>query len=390
MSLVEIHMVVNYPASNLNRDDTGAPKTMMFNGVPRVRLSSQCLKRAWRLSGPFMSAFKANTLRTRYMPQMVANELRSRGCDAEIVAAIGSLLGTDSSADEIAHGEYRSTNIGFYSSGEIKQIADAAERVYNDPENKKCFENGGDRKKFAQALANERKKCAVENPVGLTVDQALFGRMVTDGTADEIDAAMQVAHAMSVNAAHIEDDYFTAIDDFLDGKFMPDHAVTAHLNSAEFDSSCFYIHVVIDMDQLAVNLKNNPHADEYMKHAISTLIRTMAFTAPSGKQNTFEAHTLPIAIYVEQKNDHIPVNLCNAFARPINSNVAAASTRALADEITRVASVYGIPTTHRVWLNTHPAKTDDEYGAAFAGPALEDVVRVTSMNDLCAEVDSWE
>ena len=51
--LYEIHMLKNYPPTNLNRDETGAPKTCLFGGVTRGRISSQCLKRSWRMSPTF-------------------------------------------------------------------------------------------------------------------------------------------------------------------------------------------------------------------------------------------------------------------------------------------------------------------------------------------------
>src|SRR5215218_6484864 len=46
--LVELHLLQNFAPSNLNRDDTGAPKDCEFGGYRRARISSQCLKRAVR------------------------------------------------------------------------------------------------------------------------------------------------------------------------------------------------------------------------------------------------------------------------------------------------------------------------------------------------------
>ena len=47
-TLIEIHALQNFAPSNLNRDDTGAPKDALFGGTRRARVSSQCRKRAVR------------------------------------------------------------------------------------------------------------------------------------------------------------------------------------------------------------------------------------------------------------------------------------------------------------------------------------------------------
>jgi len=43
-TIVEIHVLQNFAPSNLNRDDTGAPKDALFGGTRRARISSQCAK----------------------------------------------------------------------------------------------------------------------------------------------------------------------------------------------------------------------------------------------------------------------------------------------------------------------------------------------------------
>ena len=45
---IELHLLQNFAPSNLNRDDTGAPKDCDFGGYRRARISSQCFKRAIR------------------------------------------------------------------------------------------------------------------------------------------------------------------------------------------------------------------------------------------------------------------------------------------------------------------------------------------------------
>lgn len=85
--LIEIHMIQNHSPSNLNRDDLGAPKTCIFGGVTRARISSQCLKRSIRNPGNpqdvhnrgpgiFAEAMgKHIGIRTKLFPWLVKREL---------------------------------------------------------------------------------------------------------------------------------------------------------------------------------------------------------------------------------------------------------------------------------------------------------------------------
>jgi CRISPR system Cascade subunit CasC len=55
-TFIQLHLLTAYPAANLNRDDTGSPKTVVLGGATRLRVSSQSLKRAWRTSELFEQA----------------------------------------------------------------------------------------------------------------------------------------------------------------------------------------------------------------------------------------------------------------------------------------------------------------------------------------------
>ena len=403
MSLTEIHMLVNMPANCMNRDETGAPKTMFFNGTQRIRISSQCLKRAWRESDSFEAELGKCAEHTRYMPKRVADELRRRGYDETVANAVGTALGTDTPKDAAALGEWRAKNIGFYSDADINHIADVIGKMYEaDPDQfANDEEKSADEKKAKKKSKNSSKASLSErimnamkadarvarkegrHPVQLTVDQALFGRMVTDDSAGEIDAAMQVAHAMSTNPALLESDFFTAVDDFLkNGGLEEPPAIVGHLNSQDFDSACMYIHAVIDTDQLAYNLDSK----EGIGHIVSSIVRTMALVTPSGHQNTYEAHVTPEVIYAEQKRDNLPVNLCNAFAVPISRDVAAKSAKALASEIDRMDHALGIPAAHRVWYT--PGQNGEQ---KYAAPKTVDAAdAVTSLPELQSKIESWE
>lgn len=47
---IQIHTLHNYPGALLNRDDAGLAKRLPYGDAIRTRISSQCLKRHWRMA----------------------------------------------------------------------------------------------------------------------------------------------------------------------------------------------------------------------------------------------------------------------------------------------------------------------------------------------------
>ena len=205
--LIEIHMLKNYPPVNLNRDDSGAPKTCFFGGVQRGRISSQCLKRSWRTSETFHE-LESFSVRTRSMPVLVGKRLGELGIAPDFVdEAVKKLTGIANKDGTQNKKANITTQIVIYSQEEIERIVQAV---------KAAIEEDGDIKTFLKRSPKEFDKlrsCAVDKPV--TADIALFGRMVTSPYLADVDAAMQVAHAISTHAVNRESDYFTAVDDLI-------------------------------------------------------------------------------------------------------------------------------------------------------------------------------
>ena len=370
MTMYEIHMLMNYPANVLNRDDTGTPKTVNFNGTQRIRISSQCLKRSWRNSPIFKDAFHEIGTRTRGLPELVGLEMQKRGIDEDTILACKKVIATGKHKND--DDPWMMDKMEFYSPAEVQMITDTVLALKNE---KKPAE-------FAKLKYQDIAKLCGAKKAGITMDQAMFGRMVTDETVGNIDAAIQVAHAISTNAGALDSDYFTAVDDMIADGRMAGESVTGHMNDTDFDSGCFYEHVVIDMDQLKTNLKDNEgNIEEALRKVVPTFVKTMAYTSPSAKQNTFEAHVLPEVIYVVEKEDKIPVNMCNAFDRPTGRDAAGESIKKLADEVDREKNVYDISSLHAVWF-----KTRDEY----ATPKSNSIKVVTTMHDLMEEISSWD
>lgn len=345
--LIEIHMLKNFPATNLNRDDMGAPKNCIFGGIQRGRISSQCLKRSWRIS-PMFQKDMAGYLgtRTRKMPQMVAEKLRENGVSEEYLADVQKkLTGFANKSGKETDTGYTSQII-IYSPEDISAIADIV---------KKEIEECNDVKEFQKKKATEIErmvKDADTRPVSL--DIALFGRMVTSTAFANVEASMQVAHAFSTNKVMMETDFFTAMDDMISGE---DELGSGMMGEVDYNSSCYYIYASLDTEKLKDNLRYSENPEHIVKAAIPSLLRTMAFTNPSGKQNSFAGHSLPSAVLVECKNEPIPVSYANAFVQPAKAkgekDLVMDSIGKLVEQVkTTVKDFPSLSVQKRIWFCT--------------------------------------
>lgn len=352
--LYEIHMLKNYPPVNLNRDESGAPKSCMFGGTARGRVSSQCLKRSWRTSPLLIQAIGAEHMgiRTRKLPQLVAEKLSEMGVSLEYIDAVFPKISGFGNKDgaENKDGSY-TAQIIFYAPEDIKAVAESIYAKLADCQSLK------DVKGLKAKELQEAVKGAENRPV--TLDMALFGRMVTSNAFRDVEAAMQVAHAISTNKLNMESDYFTAMDDLLSGATMEEHG-SAMIGDTDYNSSCYYSYASLDTDILLENLKDTPDAAQLVKAAIPALVRTMALANPSGKQNSFAGNVLPSAILIECKEEKVPVSMVNAFVRPIKPepsndyDLVKGSIQALAHQADTIQSSFGLKVAHRLWFCPDP------------------------------------
>lgn len=339
--LIEIHMLKNYPPVNLNRDDSGAPKTCFFGGVQRGRISSQCLKRSWRISNVFRS-LESSGIRTRNMPVMVGERLKEMGVEQDMVdEAVRKLTGVaNKDGKENSKGSYTS-QIVFYSKEEIDRIVEAVKAAIDEDGSLKAFENRK-AKEFGQL-----KSCAKDKPI--SADIALFGRMVTSDYFADVDAAIQVSHAISTHAVNRESDYFTAVDDILESD---DVNGASMIGDVDYNSCCYYEYAALDTDILRENLKYCEDRENLIRKILPVLLRAMAFSNPSGKQNTFAGQVLPELVMVECKKDKIPLSYVNAFEEPVSSwgsqpNLVKTSLKKLAAHVDCMDHAYELPVLHR-------------------------------------------
>lgn len=343
--LIQIHMLQNYSPANLNRDDTGSPKDAVFGGVRRGRISSQCLKRSIRRSQIFKDAFESEGLlgsRTRLLPDLIKTELESLDASAEEIAAMLGRISEigresaksadndgesqESAKDEEAATQAQTSQLIFVSRNELKPLAKCLLEIY--------------RKMGAQAWKKAKMKDITRDlkPVlPRSVDIAMFGRMTTSSAFEDVQAAVQVAHAISTNALAQEFDYFTAVDD------LSGESGAGMIGDVEFNSSTYYKYINIHWEQLLKNLGDDVAV---ARRAIQALILAAAMAHPSGKQNTFAAFNLPDLVLVEVSERNLPVSYANAFLKPARSSgdhtVMEVSIRQLEDYQDKLVQAYAL------------------------------------------------
>ena len=371
--LIEIHMLKNYPATNLNRDDTGSPKSCIFGGVQRARISSQCLKRSWRTSPLFHQEIgKYLGVRTRKMPELVCKRLKEMGVAEALLPVLQEKLTGFANKSGTMTNTGRTAQVVIYSPEDIDAIADAV---------KAKVDEGLSEKQWAKVKSSDLEKLvtgADARPISL--DIALFGRMVTSPAFADVEASMQVAHAFSTHRVAMETDFFTAMDDLINGR--EEELGSAMMGDVDFNSSCYYLYASLDTCQLRENLKHSEDVDAIMEAAIPALLHAIAYSNPSGKQNSFAGNVLPSAILVECKDYPIPVNYANAFVAPARAtgqeNLVAASVRMLKEEVQRTLKDFpDLGAGKRFWFCAGGTVEFDQEGIALCSDfrALVDGVR---------------
>lgn len=296
-TFIQLHLLTSYPPSNLNRDDLGRPKTAIMGGKTRLRVSSQSLKRAWRTSDLFTEALKGHIgTRTKTMGVEIYNALKTKGVtegNAKTWAKqIAEVFGKAKKANAAKPLEEL----------EIEQLA------HFSPEEKSAMFALAD-KLAASNTAPSAADLTLLQKNHTAVDIAMFGRMLASSPAFNTEAAVQVAHAVTVHDVAVEDDYFTAVDDLNNGE---DDLGAAHIGETEFGAGVFYLYLCINRDLLEANLGDKALA----KKSLAALVEAAAKVAPNGKQNSFASRAYSSYILVE-KGDQQPRSLSVAFLKPV-------------------------------------------------------------------------
>jgi CRISPR system Cascade subunit CasC len=334
-TIVDIHILQTVPPSNLNRDDTGSPKTAIYGGARRARVSSQAWKRATRLA--FNRTLDPTELgvRTKRVVALLAEQITSLDpAQAERAEELAKetfkVIGIKTSAPKSGQTE-ESGYLLFLSARQLASLAGAAVAAA----------------RASGPLAEELKAREVKKlaDTGHSVDVALFGRMVAELPDLNVDAAVQVAHAISVHQVDNEYDYFTAVDD---EKQDVEETGAGMIGTVEFNSATLYRYATVDVDRLRENLGEGPAT----RRAVEAFLRAFVTSMPTGKQNTFANRTLPDAVLVKAR-DTQPISFAGAFEEPVGTRATTGRVQQAAEKLTTYAGevehAYSEPALH-TWL----------------------------------------
>ncbi|MDD4523637.1 MAG: type I-E CRISPR-associated protein Cas7/Cse4/CasC [Methanosarcina sp.] len=331
---IQLHILTSYPPSNLNRDDLGRPKTAVMGGTQRLRISSQSLKRAWRTSDIFMEALSGHIgVRTKEMGNFVYKALTTGVKLTEILEGKFESSATYPKMEEKKAAEISKQIASVF--GKLKKEGFEIEQLAHfSPEEIGTIENLIiDLAQSGRKLTEDDRSILRKN--NTAVDIAMFGRMLAANTQYNVEAAVQVSHAITAHKVAVEDDFFTAVDDLNDGE---EDMGSGHLGETEFAAGLFYIYTCINRDLLKENLEGD---EELTKKALKALVEAALTVSPTGKQNSFASRAYASYVLVE-KGKQQPRSLSVAFLKALEEKDLLGSTiKELNNTREKIENVYG-------------------------------------------------
>jgi CRISPR system Cascade subunit CasC len=385
-TILDIHILQNVPPSNLNRDDTGTPKTATYGGIRRARVSSQAWKRAARKE--FNELLPASELgvRTKKVAQLLCSHIRDLDPSIEqetglelaaetLRTATGSKIeppkrkAKDQDEEEVEPAP-EAQYLMFLSRRQVEALAElAVTGSQGDLKTLQAFFKVKENKARAKEAVNTRH----------SVDVALFGRMVADAADINVEAAAQVAHALSVHGVEVESDYFTAVDD----RQEKDQTGADMIGLIDFTSATLYRYAAVDIDRLhrnlGIGLKPEEHAPTPTRRATEAFLEAFITSMPTGKINTFANHTMPAAVIVKLRTRR-PISFASAFERPVTRGEEGGfleqSCLRLANQVPELEETYGIDDAVGTWVLRIGEETE----------ALDTLGRRVALHELIEEV----
>lgn len=283
---LDIHAIQTVPPSNINRDDTGSPKTAQYGGVTRARVSSQSWKRAIRKYFYDKGDTQNIGIRSCDIVKYIAKKIVDKDNSISVEDAI-TLVEKTLNAAKLSTKDQKLKALFFISNNQADKFAQA------------CLDKKTDKTELQEILKTDT-----------SIDIALFGRMLADDPSLNEDASSQVAHAISTHAIESEFDFYTAVDDLA----PEDNAGAGMLGTLEYDSSTLYRYANIALHDFYKQLGDKEEVIDAVKLFVEAFVKSM----PTGKINSFANQTLPQAVVVSLRSDR-PINLVSAFEEPIKS-----------------------------------------------------------------------
>lgn len=351
--IIELHLLQSFPVSNLNRDDVGQPKTATFGGHTRGRISSQCLKRAARQLFEEHGLERGETaVRTKRLLEQAVTVLADQGRTRDeavpvVTAGLEQLgFGLDPNKGLTEYLWFVGRQAGAQLAEFCDHNWDSLARIATSKDAAKTGGKDGKKdtatkrvkiKPDQKTLAEARRILDARR----VADVALFGRMIADNKDFNVDAASQVAHAISTHAVTNEFDFYTAVDDL-----KPEAESGADMiGTVDFNSACYYRYANLDTTRLADNLDGDA---DLVARSAKAWLQSFIHAVPSGKQNSMAARTMPETL-LGVVREHGAWNLANAFLRPVaGPDLMAESTAQLFQHFGQLRRFYGTTHIHTV------------------------------------------
>jgi len=322
MRHIELHILQSFPVSCLNRDDLNSPKTAIFGGVQRARVSSQCWKRAVRENAteelPKFFTGKRGRLFIEPMKDALIKEGFDESKSLEIAKEFGEYLAKIDSDAEKKHGILRVKTAYFTTLSEIAKLANA-------------YKEKGEVKKAIKELKPEDLKDAA--------DISLFGRMVASDHTLTIEGAAMFSHALSTHKVENEIDYFSAMEDWPN-----EDAGAAMTSTLEFNSATYYRFAALNLDMLfdENHLKCLDSAER--KDVVKAFVKSTLQAVPVARKNSMNGNVPPSYVLCVIREKGHPVQLVNAFEEPINSKngMVKESIKAIEKEYDELKKTWGL------------------------------------------------
>ena len=346
MKIIELHILQSFPVSCLNRDDMGSPKTAVFGGVKRARISSQCLKRAQRtlfreLLPEYAQGERTKLLATAFM-RLIAqrgDEVKTGRDDLHLILA--EAWGKQDGKKKGGDGLPKATTLTYLSPAEMNAMIDAAVKC--------CTENPKTKNDDIKKAALKAVKGALSKDAA---DIALYGRMVANDASLTMEGAAMFSHAISTHKSEPELDFYSAVDDL-----QPDDESGAGMTGMlEFSSACYYRYIAVNVDLLKSHLKDV--SDVQLQEILAAFIRSSLLAVPSARKNSMNACTVPSYVKGIVREGH-PIQLVNAFEQPVWSaeGITAPSIRALQSEFAKMKDIWGLSVDAEIHLPENDLST---------------------------------
>lgn len=339
MKLIELHILQSFPVSCLNRDDVGSPKTAVFGGVSRARISSQSLKRAIReFAQDNLPDAKFGGERTKLIVQPLADALKKHGVPeanaAEHAANIADKLAKLDAKSGKDGGLPQVGTLTFLAPSEIDSVAQQVAALLKENPKAKDYEKKLDRFCKDAGLLDG-------------ADIALFGRMAASLPSLTLEGAAMFSHALSTHKSDNDLDFYSAVDD---RKPEGDDAGAGMIGTLEFSSAVYYRYAAVNLDLLADKDHLTKLTTEERRKVVGAFIRATLMAVPGARKNSMNAHTLPAFVLGTYKSAGQPVQLINAFENPVRpkSGLLGASIEALKSHHAQLKETWGVACDNEV------------------------------------------